>query len=107
MTPPFIIDEHGDVSLYETAEIAGRALEPIDIENNEYVGYDSEGFVLAFVCHGPSVHISGRVSNHPEPEKLIAVLRSFWERAAQTPWPVTASVGQAVAQSCKRFGYCE
>jgi hypothetical protein len=105
MTPPVVIDENGDVSLYRSVEIAARALEPIDVNNCEYIAYDSEGFVLTFECRGPRVVITGRGSSQPEPETLIAALRSFWERAAHTPWPATSSVSQAVAQSCERFGY--
>ena len=105
MTPPIVIDENGDVTLYQSVEAAARSLEPIDIKNNEYVAYDSEGFVLNFECQGPHVLISGRASSQPAPEALLAVLQSFWERALKTPWPATTSANQAVAQSCKRFGY--
>lgn len=105
MTPPIVIDENGDVTLYQSVEAAARALEPIDIKNNEYVAYDSEGFVLAFEGQGPRVLISGRASAQSDPQALLAVLQAFWERAAKSPWPATTSVKQAVAQSCKRFGY--
>ena len=105
MTPPIIVNENGDVTLYQSAETAARALEPIDVKNNEYVVYDSEGFVLLLECAGPRVFISGRAASQPQAEKLTAVLRAFWERASRTSWPATASVSQAVAQSCKRFGY--
>ena len=105
MTPPIVIDENGDITLYQSAEAAGCALEPVDVQNGEYVVYDSEGFILTLICQGPRVLIGGRASHGPEPEKLVAALQSFWERASRTPWPVTSSIGQAVAQSCQRFGY--
>ncbi len=105
MTPPIVIDENGDVSLYRSVEAAARALEPIDVKNSEYVAYDSEGFVLTLECLGPRVAITGRAYSQPESETLVAVLKSFWERASSTPWPTVSSASQAVAQSCERFGY--
>ena len=105
VTPPFVIDENGDVSLYRSVEAAARALEPIDVKNGEYVAYDSEGFVLALDCQGPRVFIAERASPHPVPEALVAVLKSFWERASSTPWPAVSSVSEAVVQSCNQFGY--
>jgi hypothetical protein len=105
VTPPVVVDERGDVTLYRSIESAAFALEPIDVQNGEYVAYDSEGFILTLECQGPRVVIAGRASIQPEPAALIGVLQSFWERAARAPWPATSSVGQAVAQSCERFGY--
>ena len=46
MKPPIIIDESGDVAIFETAETASVYLEPPDIINEEYVAYDSEGRLL-------------------------------------------------------------
>lgn len=93
------------MSLYRSVESAALALEPIDVENGEYVAYDSEGFVLTLECHGPRVVIAGRATSQPEPAVLVGVLRLFWERAVGAPWPATSSASQAVAQSCARFGY--
>lgn len=105
MTPPVVVDECGDVRLYRSIESAALALEPIDVENGEYVVYDREGFVLTLKCQGQRVVIAGRASSQPEPAALIGVLRSFWERASRAPWPATSSVRQAVVQSGERFGY--
>lgn len=40
---PIILDEHGDSEIYPSYEEAIRAIEAIDVRNNEYRGYDAEG----------------------------------------------------------------
>ena len=54
MKPPIIIDEHGDVEVYNSVEEAAMNLEAIDVENNEYIAYDSEGRLLRLIPN--SVH---------------------------------------------------
>jgi hypothetical protein len=46
MKTPIFINERGDVSVFESVEDAEHYIEPIDVANNEYVGYDSEGRLL-------------------------------------------------------------
>lgn len=46
ITIPIIVDEHGDMSFFESVEHAERKLEAIDVRNEEYVAYDSEGRLL-------------------------------------------------------------
>lgn len=46
MTPPIIINEHGDVVFFKSVEEAERSLEAIDVESHEYDAYDAEGRVL-------------------------------------------------------------
>jgi hypothetical protein len=46
--PPILINEHGDVMIFATVQSAEQYLEPIDVENKEYVGYDALGRKLAF-----------------------------------------------------------
>ena len=47
MRPPLIIDNHGDVLVFRSPEDAQWYLEAIDVDNDEYVGYDSQGRLLA------------------------------------------------------------
>jgi hypothetical protein len=44
---PIIICESQDVDVFETVESAELKLEPIDVLNGEYVGYDAEGRLLS------------------------------------------------------------
>ena len=46
MKLPIIVDDHGDISLFQSAEDACAYLEPVDVKNNEYVAYDAAGMVL-------------------------------------------------------------
>ena len=43
---PIIIDEHGDISVFMSIAEASDYIEPIDVRNNEYLAYDSEGRCL-------------------------------------------------------------
>ena len=104
MTPPIVIDEHGDVSFYASVEAAARALEPIDVKNNEYVAYDSQGYILQLACRGPRVVILGHASSTPAREALIEALQSFWARAVLRP-AEAGSLEQLIQQSVERFGY--
>jgi hypothetical protein len=40
---PLIVDEHGDLELFRDVASMERYLEAIDVQNHEYVVYDSEG----------------------------------------------------------------
>lgn len=46
MTPPIFLDESGDILVFCSKEKAQRYVEAIDVANNEYRGYDSEGRLL-------------------------------------------------------------
>jgi hypothetical protein len=46
MTPPIIIVEDLDVSVYTTVLDAEIAMEPIDVKNGVYTAYDSQGRLL-------------------------------------------------------------
>lgn len=106
MLTPIIINAHGDVSFYADAVVAARALEPIDVRNNEYVTYDSLGYTLQLVPGHQRVTISGCTSGTPKPEELESVLRSFYERAAGEPVPPSVESLQQLLELCiKSFGY--
>lgn len=50
MKEPIIIYENGALDIFDTRKRAELYLEPIDVENEEYIYYDSEGKILqAFV----------------------------------------------------------
>ena len=40
MKPPIIVSEHGDLAFYDCVDDAELELEPIDVENDEYVVFD-------------------------------------------------------------------
>lgn len=47
VVPPIVVTDGNDVALFGSIEEAEIALEPIDVRNNEYTIYDSEGRLLA------------------------------------------------------------
>ncbi len=106
MLAPIVIDARGDVSFFADVAIAARALEPIDVRNNEYVAYDSLGYTLQLVPGQQRVTISGCTSETPRPEELNSALRSFYERAVGEPVPSSVKSLQQLLELCiKRFGY--
>jgi hypothetical protein len=79
LTPahPIVINEHGDVSLFATVPSAEQYLEPIDVENNEYIGYDALGRKLRFsTTHR---HVTIALADDPViyQNELEGLLRAF------------------------------
>lgn len=46
MKLPIIIDNFGDLLVFNSVEDAQNYIEPIDVQNKEYIAYDSEGRLL-------------------------------------------------------------
>jgi hypothetical protein len=64
--PPVIVDEKGPIYIFESVETAERYLEPIDVEENRYVAFDSVGRLLRIIPTTPVVTIEAaeELSNH-------------------------------------------
>jgi hypothetical protein len=45
--PPIVIDDSGDLMVFDSPDLAQRYIEPIDIKAGHYMIYDSEGRLLA------------------------------------------------------------
>jgi hypothetical protein len=106
MVPPVIINENGDVSVYRTADAAAQKLEPIDVENNEYTAFDSEGYPLQLVAGGYAVSIPGRTGAVADRDALVKILRSFLHRATGQAVPAHLSTpGELLALYIERYGY--
>lgn len=54
MSKYVIIDEHGDLDIYSSTEEACADLEVIDVKNNEFVAYDSDGYVFKIHTQNPN-----------------------------------------------------
>ena len=75
--PPVIVNEKGDVELYESVEAAEIDVEAIDVENQEYVIYDSQGLVLIPKVMEDGIHVR-LFDSEPRDERtdeLVTVLR--------------------------------
>lgn len=42
-TPPIVVDENGDLTIFNSVAEAEGHLEPVDVANDEYVAYDAKG----------------------------------------------------------------
>lgn len=55
MRPPIIPDENGAISFFASVEAAASYVESVDVRNNEYIAYDSLGYMLKLVPTEPVV----------------------------------------------------
>ena len=46
MKLPIIVEEHGDLLVFQNVESACLYLESVDVLNSEYVAYDAEGLIV-------------------------------------------------------------
>ena len=101
MKAPIIVNEHGDIAVYESVEDAEMDLEAIDVENNEYVAYDSEGRLLRLIPK--PLHEVVIVSAEQEPshaDELHAILfRFLMEVGVPADWLKQASLQELVAKA--------
>ena len=105
MKAPIIINENGDVSFFRTVEAAARALEPIDVRNQEYVAYDSEGYLLRLVPTDPTVVVVDGEESEPRAEQLAEIIRDFFSRVGlNQEWIRRASLSDLVSEGVKNYG---
>lgn len=100
MKLPIIIDNFGDVLVFAAVQDAERYLEPIDVTNGEYVGYDSAGKLLNLV-----VTEDNRVTIQPaesEPKHIVELeqtLRRFMSSDISPEWLSTATLQDLIGRA--------
>lgn len=77
----YIISENGDLHFYERKEDAEAYMEPIDVENGEYVGYDAEGRLLKIESARQKTRISLAEEEPSHVAELQMQLMGFASRA--------------------------
>lgn len=77
MKTPIIVDEHGSLIIFRTIYYAENYLEPIDVKNNEYIAYDSEGRLLKLLPTEPLITILDDESVPTHQEILKTKLMGF------------------------------
>jgi hypothetical protein len=81
MKAPIIIDNFGDVLIFDSVEKAERYIEPIDVLNGEYVAYDSEGRLLHPIIESPfKVVLMPAEGEAGHAQELHEVLIDFFKR---------------------------
>ncbi len=83
--PPIIVNEKGDVELYEGLFEAARDLEPIDVENEEFLVFDSRGLLLIPKVMQDGIRVELEDSSPPDyqPDQLVSVLRRSLSRLGE------------------------
>lgn len=82
--PVFIGDKNGkgnnvcasDISVYASIEDAQLQLEPVDVLNDEYIGYDAEGKLLRIEVENNRVVISLAEENPSHAQELEDAIRT-------------------------------
>jgi hypothetical protein len=102
---PIILDNKGDVTLFKTVQDAEQYVEAVDVEDDEYVGYDAHGYVLLLYTSGDRVHMTLKEPKQRQIEALERTLRSLLAavgdpRAADQSFELPALI-----DICERFTY--
>lgn len=117
---PVIVDERGDVLFFESVERAEGKLEAIDVRNEEYVAYDSEGRLLKLAIESSEtstffglgtnvldyVVVEGAEDRPNHAPQLRAVLVRFFGRAGFQPTELSAiPLQDLVRRGVERSGF--
>jgi hypothetical protein len=106
MKLPIIIDESGDILVFDSLESAERHLEPIDILNGEFVGYDAEGRLLNIVPNGFIAKISLAELEPTHADNLEKVLRDLFLDVDPSPeWVINASLEELIQKVLKYYKF--
>ena len=83
--PPIIVNEKGDVELYDDPSDAERDLEPIDVRNEEFTVFDSRGLRLipTVTEDGLRVRLKDSIPPDYQADQLVAVLRRFLSKLGE------------------------
>jgi hypothetical protein len=104
MKLPIVVVEPGDILFFRSLSIAERYLEPIDIRNNEYVAYDSEGRLLLLVLCEHTVKIELEEEEPTHADKLKeAVLAFFTEVGFATDLLSQASLEELILEGISNY----
>lgn len=120
MKPPIIVNDHGDVSIFQSIEDAERYLESPDVLENRYAAYDSEGRLLTLKAPKPEtskflgiqlisvdkVAISSDESQPQHSEVLKDVLRKLLKHFHVPPaWLGKATLSDLLTKSIEQVGF--
>ena len=82
--PPVIVDETGDIDVFESVEAAEIYLEPIDVENDRFVAFDSVGRLLRLLPTTPRVTIESAEEFPNHAGRLRELLIQFLKDCGST-----------------------
>jgi hypothetical protein len=100
MKPPIFVYEKGPLYIFKSVNDAESYLEPIDVKNNEYVAYDSEGRLLCLSATSFHVTIESAElePNHaPELRKILVGFLAYMKTPED--WLEIASLQDLVTKA--------
>ncbi len=113
MKPPLIVNNHGDVMVFASAQDLERELEAIDVEHHEYVAYDSEGRLVelgigrrrgTLFFSIKSVVVQGAEPTPTHTGELREVLRRFLQGVGESnDWLANASLEALVSRGLEKY----
>ena len=100
MKAPFFLNESGNVLVFRSIEEAERYIEPIDVINREYIGYDSIGRRLQLlVADANRVKIQSAEIEPEHTDELKEVLTRFLSLVGVSQsWLLDAPLEKLVAK---------
>ena len=107
MRPPIIVDEHGDVQVFESSAHAEIALEAVDVRNDEYTVYDSRGRLLTIsaIDKGDTVRITSGNQSLCHRGELKKVLSSFLKRTGDSHEVESMTLKQLIDRCLAKHGF--
>ena len=107
MRPPIIVNEHGDVQVFETVDHAEIALEAIDVRNAEYTAYDSDGrrLIVSVLNRDDEVRISGDEDFVTSCDELKKVLSDFLIRTGESEEVEEMSLRKLIDRFVAKHGF--
>lgn len=103
MKYPIIVNENGDVEIFNDAHVAAAYLEPIDIKDNRYEFFDAHGYrVDATIVSDGVIRFRRRDPPVFDACSLAEILRQF---LSQCGYNVdTGELGELVSETRKILG---
>jgi len=100
MKPPIFVYENGDLTIFASVEDAETGLEPIDVENDIYTAYDSEGRLLQLIPTSPRITMKDGEKEPTHAEELRVILFEFLLYVGLSgDWLKGASLQELVAKA--------
>ena len=100
---PIIVEETGSTYIFDSIEVAESYLEPIDVEAERFVAFDSRGRLLRLLPTTPLITIEAaeEVPNHAEPVRELLI--KFLYDCGSTDPNLSSLTLQQLVQKSLRF----
>lgn len=115
MKPPIFIDNNGDITVFASVQDAENWVEPIDVRNNEYEAFDSEGRLLFLTVQKQEgflsssreyVQITEAETDPAHAGELRDRLQIFLKATGESDVGPSASLSQLVNAACRFATRC-